>query len=70
METWVRILSEKSQKYSFIAILVQNPEKSQSYQATDDGPLKVVLGSFFPTSTYKKVGPPLTKLSGSACKLM
>ena len=34
-----------------------------------DGPLKVVHGSSLPTSTRKnvvKVGPPLTKLSGSA----
>ena len=36
----------------------------------DDGPLIVVSGSFHPSSTKKKngvkVGPPLTKLSGSA----
>ena len=43
------------------------------WRAVDD-PLKVVFGSFFPLSNYKKekkkivvkVGPPLTKLSGSA----
>ena len=34
----------------------------------DDGPLIVVLGSSLPSSTKKNVcvGPPLTKLSGSA----
>ena len=34
----------------------------------DDDPLKVVFGSFLPSSTKKraKVGPPLAKLSGSA----
>ena len=39
----------------------------------DDGPLKVGHGSSLPPSTLKtnvvKVGPPLTKLSGSAHEL-
>ena len=52
-----------------------DPLKIRSYQAglhrwrADDGPLIVDLGSSLPSSTKKivgKVGPPLTKLSGSA----
>ena len=40
---------------------------------TDDDPLIVVLGSSLPSSTKKSnvnVGPPLTKLSGSAHELV
>ena len=54
-------LPEKSQKlWGFLAILVWMPLKSQSYQAS------LNVGPSSARQQTLKVGPPLTKLSGSA----
>ena len=55
--------NRKATKPAFIV----GPSSARQRNA-DDGPLIVVLGSSLPSSTKKnivKVGPPLTKLSGS-----